>query len=180
MKPTPTDTHCPTLDELRRLLQAGLPDAEATRLRACPHLSLLHQTWQTLQTETVLAPHRRPLYPTADTNHGHEPHCPPRARPATARSSGNHTWKAPERPETAERRPPPAYRRDRVRSPSFLRPAKRGELGWLGHYRITARAGEGGMGFVLRCLRYAPASPRCLERALKPDLAANDRSVNAF
>src|SRR5690348_4454030 len=71
MKPTPTQTHCPSLDDLRRLLLGDLPEADAARLR--DHLrdcAACQQAWQGLHGETVVSPTPPILEPAHDTTPG--------------------------------------------------------------------------------------------------------------
>src|SRR5579884_1073096 len=71
MKPTPTETPCPPLDHLRRLLQPNLPEAEAAPLREHLRTCLVcRQLWQKLQEETIAGQTPPLLLPAEDTSHG--------------------------------------------------------------------------------------------------------------
>jgi urea transport system substrate-binding protein len=168
MKPTPTDTRCPPLSDLRRLLHPGLPEAEAGRLRGHLRTCLAcRQAWQKIQAETTLG-HTPPLlHPTGDTNAG-QPAQPAvssaiawssevdLAGPGGQRQPGNHASS-----------PQP------VRAFPFLSPPQEaGEVGWLAHYRITGVLGEGGMGFVFDAFD-THLHRRVGLKVLKPDLASN-------
>src|SRR5579884_1014803 len=143
MKPTPTETRCPSPGDLRRLLARNLPGPEAARLEE--HLrdcAACQQVWQTLQTETI-APPTPPILTAADTNPGQSVR--PSSVPVVAWSS-EILLPGGERAPAAPRPPSGGAKQ---RSFSFLAPPREaGEIGWLGQYRITGVLGEGGMGFV--------------------------------
>lgn len=168
MKPTPTETNCPSAGELYRLLRSQLPEREAARLEG--HLrdcAACRQVWYSLQGESD-AGHTPPLlHPIGDTRPG------PPEQPAPASAI---TWSSEIRLEGGggERAAgPPRSPSASTRSFSFLAPPQEaGELGWLGHYRITGVLGEGGMGFVFDAFD-THLHRRVGLKVLKPDLAAN-------
>jgi urea transport system substrate-binding protein len=168
MKPTPTETHCPPLKELRRLLQPDIAEAEAVRLREHMRLcAACRQLWQNLQTETVATPTPPLLHPAADTNAGQAK--PPAESVVTWSSQVDLEGGAAERAPAPN---PPKFA-DAPRSFSFLQPARaEGELGWLAQYRIQGVLGEGGMGFVFDAFD-THLQRRVGLKVLKPELAAN-------
>ncbi|HTU21687.1 MAG TPA: transporter substrate-binding protein [Gemmataceae bacterium] len=169
MKPTPTDTSCPPAGDLQRLLQALLPEAEAARLQA--HLRdclACRQVWHDLQRETI-AGHTPPLLqPIGDTRPGP----PEQLEPASVitwssgvmleGNGGERAAEAPTRPASADARV----------FPFLAPPHDAGEMGWLGHYRVTGVLGEGGMGFVFDAFD-THLHRRVALKVLKPELAAN-------
>jgi urea transport system substrate-binding protein len=169
MNPTPTYTHCPPPSDLHRLLMRTLSEAESVRLQE--HLAgcaACRAIWQTLQGAADAAPTPPVLRSADDTNPGE----PTRLAPPSdiARSSefslqGPGSARAASAPESELTRAVTVY--------PFLAPAHEpGELGWLGHYRITAVLGEGGMGFVFDAFD-TRLHRRIALKVLKPELAAN-------
>jgi urea transport system substrate-binding protein len=168
MKPTPTETPCPALDDLRRLLQPSLPEAVAAplreHLRTCLHC---REIWQNLQEETVAGQTPPVLLPAEDTNHGQSVQSP---------TSSPLTWSSeifmegPGDQRQPARHSPSAQQ---SRKFSFLSPPlEEGELGWLAHYRVNGVLGEGGMGYVFDAFDTS-LHRRVALKVLKPDLAAN-------
>jgi urea transport system substrate-binding protein len=168
MKPTPTDTRCPPLKELRRLLQPDLPESEAARLRdhvrTCP---TCRQIWQNLQMETVAGPTPPLLHPTGDTKAG---------QPAQPSAASSLAWSSDivvEGPGGQRPAAPTVPSPSSPRSFPFLSPPREaGELGWLGVYRIASVLGEGGMGYVFDAFD-THLHRRVALKVLKPDLASN-------
>jgi urea transport system substrate-binding protein len=169
MKPTPTETPCPPLSHLRRLLQPDLTEAEAAPLREHLHTCLIcRQVWQNLQSETATGQTPPALQPAGDTSPG-QPAVPLPASSAIAWSSEIFMEGPGGQRQPAQAAPCPP----KTRSFPFLAPAKgAGELGWLAHYRVTGVLGEGGMGFVFDAFDTS-LYRRVALKVLKPDLAAN-------
>ncbi len=168
MKPTPTETRCPALDDLLRLRQLDLPEIEATRLRdhlgTCP---TCRQIWQNLEANTAAAQTPPILHPVEDTNPG---------QPVQPVTSSEITWSSEIGLLGAAGQRPPA-RPSPIRPPArefpFLSPPQEeGELGWLAHYRISGVLGQGGMGVVFDAFD-THLHRRVALKVLKPELAAN-------
>jgi urea transport system substrate-binding protein len=169
MKPTPTQTRCPSPDDLHRLLLGDLPEADAARLR--DHLrdcTACLRAWHTLRGETVASPTPPILEPAHDTTPG---------LPVAKDSAPSLTWSSEvslagpgcDRPPA----PPRAPSADTPKTFSFLTPPREGgEIGWLGSYRITGLLGQGGMGFVFDAFE-THLQRRVALKVLKPELAAN-------
>jgi urea transport system substrate-binding protein len=169
MKPTPTQTRCPSPDDLRRLLLGDWPEADAARLRDhlrdCP---ACQQAWQTLRGETVVSPTPPILEPAHDTTPG---------VPVAKDSAPSLAWSsAVDLPGPGGNRPPAPPRAPSAGAPrtfSFLTPPQEAsEIGWLGSYRITGLLGEGGMGYVFDAFE-THLQRRVALKVLKPELAAN-------
>jgi urea transport system substrate-binding protein len=169
MKPTPTDTHCPSPAELRRLLVGELTAEESIRLRN--HLLdclACRQLWEQLKSPIVSAPTPPLLHPAGDTNPG-QPARPP-AHSAITWSSGV-ALEGPGSERAAA--PPPLAWDDAQPTFTFLSPPHEAdEIGSLGNYRITGLLGQGGMGFVFDAFD-THLQRRVALKVLKPELAAN-------
>jgi urea transport system substrate-binding protein len=168
MKPTPTDTRCPPLDDLLRLRQLDLPEHDAARLRDHLRTCLTcRQIWQKLQEDTVSGQTPPILHPVDETNPG-QPARPDIPSAITWSSDISVEGPGGQRPPNPRAPTPPL-----ARPFPFLSPSQgAGELGWLGHYRITDLLGEGGMGLVFDAFD-THLRRRVALKVLKPDLAAN-------
>jgi urea transport system substrate-binding protein len=168
MEQTPTETHCPPLNDLRRLLLRDLPESDAERvqnhLRDC---AACRQIWQNFQTETIAPPTPPSLHIVGDTNPGE----PARSSsPAVTWSSvvgmaGPGGERAADAPRAPSGKPASSF-------PFLSPPREAGEVGWLGSYRITGVLGEGGMGYVFDAFD-VHLQRRVALKVMKPDLAAN-------
>jgi urea transport system substrate-binding protein len=170
MEHTPTQTDCPPLNDLRRLLLHDLSEGEAARIRN--HLrdcEACRKAWQGFLTETV-APQTPPiLQAIGDTNPGKAQ--PPAPVPAVTWSSeigvvGPGAERAPDAPRA------PSVNSGAASYPFLSPPREAGEIGWLGSYRISGVLGEGGMGYVFDAFD-AHLQRRVALKVLKPELAAN-------
>ncbi len=170
MEHTPTETHCPPLNDLRRLLLRDLSESEAVRIQA--HLrdcTACRQVWKGLQGEAIAPPTPPILHAPDETNPGEA--VPPSSGPAVTWSSEAAMMVGP----GGDRRtaPPPAPIAGATTGFLFLAPPREAnEIGWLGNYRIAGLLGEGGMGYVFDAFD-THLQRRVALKVLKPDLAAN-------
>jgi urea transport system substrate-binding protein len=175
MKPTPTQTPCPSLSSLRRLIQPDLPEAEAAQLREHLRSCLAcRQAWEGLQSETVAGQTPPVLLPAGDTSHGQPIPLPPSS--LIAWSSGIIMEGAGDQRQSAQRSP---SKKDSRMYPFLSPPQGKDELGWLAHYRVTGVLGEGGMGFVFDAFDTS-LHRRIALKVLKPDLASNESFRKRF
>ena len=170
MEHTPTETHCPPLNDLRRLLLRDLSESEAVRIQA--HLrdcTACRQVWKGLQGEAIAPPTPPILHAPDETNPGEA--VPPSSGPAVTWSSEAAMMVGPGGDRAPA--PPPAPIAGATTGFLFLAPPREAnEIGWLGNYRIAGLLGEGGMGYVFDAFD-THLQRRVALKVLKPDLAAN-------